>query len=159
MINTTTLDPRKTARVEYGSNSPVAHPVTPEPKLQPTRVSPQARPWRLLVHIGTDSATSVGIEVTNEALIGRADQVEGHAPTLDLAPHGGRDSGVSRRLALIFAAENGLFIRDLSSTNGTLLNGYLLKANQPYQLRDGDSLDIGQVHMRVKIVYPATPSY
>lgn len=100
------------------------------------------------------------LEVTGEVLIGRADQIEGHMPTIDLSPHGGRDAGVSRRHAVIFAAENGLFLRDIGSTNGTYLNGYTLKPNQSYQLRDGDQIDVGQIRLQLKVVFaplPATP--
>ena len=153
-MDTSALDPRKTANVEPAIGTTSEHPSTPEPKLQPPlSFPPQAKPWRLIIHVGAEPVVPVRLEVTGNVIIGRADSTEGYTPTIDLSQHGGRDAGVSRRHAVIFAAENGLFIRDLESTNGTYLNGLSLKPNQPYQLRDGDQIDVGHLHMLLAVVF------
>ena len=49
--------------------------------------------------------------------------------------------GVSRQHARIEARDSGFFLRDLDSTNGTLLNGRRVVREMP--LRSGDEIQIG----------------
>jgi pSer/pThr/pTyr-binding forkhead associated (FHA) protein len=64
---------------------------------------------------------------------------------VDLEPYRARERGVSRRHARIYAAEGQLYIEDLKSSNGTLLNGEALDPLTPYRLRDGDELVLGRM--------------
>ena len=50
---------------------------------------------------------------------------------------------VSGRHARLEVTDNGLFLTDLDSTNGTLLNGH--KVTQPIELSDGDVVHFGRV--------------
>ena len=56
------------------------------------------------------------------------------------------DPNVSRRHTEVFAAGTGFAVRDLGSTNGTMVNGLRLRADQ--QLNDGDIISVGGTHMR-----------
>jgi pSer/pThr/pTyr-binding forkhead associated (FHA) protein len=56
------------------------------------------------------------------------------------------DSSVSRRHAQIVRQASGLYVQDLDSQNGTLLNGKPLLAPAP--LRAGDVLQVGEVALR-----------
>jgi hypothetical protein len=113
-------------------------------------------PWRLLVQIGHVNPTTVGLEVRDEIIIGRADPSQDFEPNLDLTPYGGREHGVSRRHAVIRQKEQHLFVEDLGSTNGTRLNGGELQPGRAYQLRDGDQVELGEIRLLIRFIQ--TPS-
>lgn len=46
------------------------------------------------------------------------------------------------------AAQNTFFLTDDNSANGTILNGELLEANEPYVLNDGDTITLGEIARR-----------
>ena len=56
----------------------------------------------------------------------------------------------SRAHAVILLHQNGLFIRDNQSRNGTVLNGR--KISSTMQLKDGDTLQLGKAYVKVEIV-------
>jgi hypothetical protein len=118
---------------------------------QTARLAP---PWRLLMQIGGQNQTTVGIEVKDKIILGRTDPVEGFYPDLDLTPYGAQTGGVSRRHAAIIQDSDNktLYIEDLGSTNGTRINGFALEARRRYRLRDGDELDLGRVHITLRFV-------
>lgn len=111
-----------------------------------------APPWRLLMQIGGENQTTVGMEVSDRITIGRADPPAEFYPDLDLTPYRGQEHGVSRRHAAITLGEEALYIEDLNSTNGTRINGFELEAGQTYRLRDGDELELGRVRIVVRFV-------
>jgi pSer/pThr/pTyr-binding forkhead associated (FHA) protein len=115
-------------------------------------------PWRLLIHITGESHTTVGMEVKDKIVIGRADSEGEAALDLDLIPYGAAGRGVSRRHIQIVRDEDSLFVEDLNSTNHTLLNGYVLDSRQRYRLHDGDELALGLMRLVVRFVKspPAT---
>jgi predicted component of type VI protein secretion system len=39
----------------------------------------------------------------------------------------------------------------MDSTNGTNVNGFHILPNQPYKLREGDRIDLGQMHLTLHI--------
>jgi len=51
--------------------------------------------------------------------------------------------------ARVFSRENRYFVEDMSSTNGTLLNGATLKGEA--ELIDGDSVQIGDTVFRLEV--------
>lgn len=53
------------------------------------------------------------------------------------------NSMISRKHATIFMESKHLHATDLGSSNGTYLNGILMKAHTPYRLNDGDLLQFG----------------
>jgi pSer/pThr/pTyr-binding forkhead associated (FHA) protein len=56
---------------------------------------------------------------------------------------------VSRRHCTLLAREDRLFVRDLRSTNGTLVNGQRVRGEQ--ELHDGDCLLIGPHAFGIRI--------
>ena len=56
------------------------------------------------------------------------------------------ESTMSRAHAAFLCEDEGLFVEDLGSTNGTLLNGQSAKRRA---LRDGDELRLGRLQLRV----------
>ena len=54
------------------------------------------------------------------------------------------DGAVSHRHAKIeFDSDGNAFLVDVGSTNGTMLNGQLISANNPVKLKDGDRVSLG----------------
>jgi pSer/pThr/pTyr-binding forkhead associated (FHA) protein len=58
------------------------------------------------------------------------------------------EATISRAHALLAYRADQLFLQDLSSTNGTLVNG---KAEQQIDLADGDRLQMGRLELRIRI--------
>jgi len=56
------------------------------------------------------------------------------------------DHNVSRRHAEVAATPNGFVVRDLGSTNGTMVNG--ARVNGDHRLRDGDIVSFGSTYVR-----------
>src|SRR6185503_7822620 len=52
------------------------------------------------------------------------------------------DPGVSRKHARIFSDPGGYFVEDMGSSNGTKVNGAIIKKKQ---LSDGDAISLGPV--------------
>lgn len=84
-----------------------------------------------------------------ELILGRLDEASGSFPDVDLDPHGAHDAGVSRRHARIVLVAEGLsYLIDLSSTNGTYLNGEPCDPLARYRLKDDDRIDLGRLGLR-----------
>lgn len=111
-----------------------------------------APPWRLLMQIGGDVQTTVGLEIRDRIIVGRADPLVGFQPELDLAPYNGKENGVSRRHLAITQGEKSLYVQDLNTVNGTRINGFQLEPDQIYRLRDGDELELGRLRILVRFV-------
>lgn len=59
------------------------------------------------------------------------------------------ESTMSRRHAAVGRDGDGLYVEDLGSTNGTLVNG---RPQQRAALRDGDEVRLGRLHLRVRVL-------
>jgi hypothetical protein len=142
---------RQTSWLGQSNNYPKMPDSDRKPGPQTSRL---AAPWRLLLQIGGQNQTTVGIEVKDRIVMGRGDPVADFYPDLDLTPYGGQDGGVSRRHAIIIQNEENkaLYVEDLNSTNGTRINSFALEPRRRYRLRDGDTLELGRVHMTVRFV-------
>lgn len=96
------------------------------------------------------SGRVVQIVPAPEARIGRLDPSRGIYPDLDLTPDGGLEHGVSRLHAVVRRDDRGIFLIDLDSINGTMINGRRLPPHQPYPLHDGDEVRLGRLVMHVR---------
>ena len=109
--------------------------------------APSAGPRITLVLM--NSGRRISLDIDDDLLIGRKDNARGIFPDVDLGLDGGYDAGVSRRHAIL-AYNNGIYtVEDLSSSNGTFVNGQRLPAQQAMRLKQGDELKCGTVLMRV----------
>ncbi len=59
------------------------------------------------------------------------------------------DASVSRRHAKVMLIDGQLFIEDLDSSNGTILNGVRLQAAQRMRLQDASQIVVGQLSLNV----------
>ena len=90
------------------------------------------------------------IEVSEEIVIGRFSGVKIGRNQVDLSTFGARDYGISRKhIKVIKASDGQVYIVDLSSTNGTFLNGERLEPYVMYPTDHGDILRLGKlvIHM------------
>jgi len=95
----------------------------------------------------------VALPVAGNVIIGRIDASASAAPPdVDLTPFGAADLGVSRQHIELTWKNDLVYIVDMGSTNGTLLNGQRLMAGIMRLLRDGDDLMIGHLPVRVRFV-------
>jgi uncharacterized Zn finger protein (UPF0148 family) len=81
----------------------------------------------------------------NSIVIGREDPVSGIFPDIDLDPHGGHEAGVGRKHAQIMLVNGEVFIEDLDSVNGTVVNKKRLKPHEPAPIKHGDELRLGKM--------------
>src|SRR5271157_1160980 len=81
-------------------------------------LTPGQKLWKLVFYVGEDKSLPVTFDLAGQMLFGRSDSSQAFRPDFDLNYFGGQDAGVSRRHALLFADRDGLYIRDLDSTNG-----------------------------------------
>jgi pSer/pThr/pTyr-binding forkhead associated (FHA) protein len=115
------------------------------------------RPWRLLLQVGSENKTTIGIQVKDTIHVGRSDvehAEDGIELDLDLAPYDALANGVSRLHARVTHENGTLYVEDLDSTNGTRINGFQLTTKQRYRLRDGDELEFGRVRVVMRFVRP-----
>ncbi len=85
----------------------------------------------------------------SEYTFGRAALGQAVIPDFDLTPYDGLAKGVSRIHALIVITEKEIFLRDLSSINGTQINGIRLSPNMDYPLKGGDMISLGRLIISV----------
>ncbi len=111
--------------------------------------APSASPSVCLVVI--NSGRRIVVDGGQELLVGRKDNQRGIYPDVDLGLDGGYDAGVSRRHAIIAPSAGGFVIEDLSSANGTFLNGRRLPAQTPTPIRSGDELKFGTLILRFEV--------
>jgi pSer/pThr/pTyr-binding forkhead associated (FHA) protein len=133
-----------------GTDLPFSDVLAPisEPALLGQQIGQERDAKTLVVFIPT-SGRQLEIPLNNEIRIGRVDPEGDYYPELDLTPDKAADYGVSRSHALIRKTGEGVVLLDSSSTNGTMLNGYLLPAELPYPLRSGDEVRFGQLLVHV----------
>lgn len=91
------------------------------------------------------------LELHNETifLLGRFSKATPRGKHVDLSPFNAQEKGVSRIHAQIHMDENKLYITDMDSTNGTLVDGVRLQAHQPQLLRQGSQVILGRLSMQI----------
>ena len=96
------------------------------------------RTWSLSVEKGPKELRGVSIVVRGPVIVGR-----NHGA--DIVIGAGYVSGRHARFSLM---GQNLFVEDLGSTNGTAVNGQFI--NEPTALRNGDTVNVGDVAIRVR---------
>ena len=91
------------------------------------------------------------ISIYKELIFGRQMDATLEA-VLDLSDLDAFNLGISRRHAMLRRADSGFDLLDLSSRNGTWLNGERLIPNKPYPFASGSQTRLGR--MRLVIMYP-----
>lgn len=114
-------------------------------------------PWRVQLFSSNPNHKPLGIELHGEIIIGRS--AGGMVLDLDLSPYDAEMSGVSRRHARLRPADDGLFLTDMNSTNGTFCNGTRLQPLVSQKVIHNDTLSFGRLHFKLKIIsQPGKPA-
>jgi pSer/pThr/pTyr-binding forkhead associated (FHA) protein len=109
-------------------------------------------PWRIILRFGSPSPrVVVGLDVAADIVFGRGSEGP-NSPDIDLSEIDAMKLGVSRRHALMRPTPNKLFLIDLDSTNGTLLNAVPVGRGMAQALRSGDAVSLGGLNFTVEIV-------
>ena len=90
------------------------------------------------------------VSFMHHVILGRAHKRATNPEIVDLSSYDALLQGVSRQHVEITRQGTLLYVEDLGSTNGTLLNGKPLTPSQPRILRDGDRLHLGFLPIHVQ---------
>lgn len=82
-------------------------------------------------------------------IIGRSASEQPILPDIDLSRQNAYSYGVSRLHVEIAWEEEGVFISDLGSANGTNLNGTPVRPHNRVRINIGDTLELGKLHIKI----------
>src|SRR5215211_8613745 len=100
-----------------------------------------AKGW-ISLHL-MDSGKVLPLTSKNEFILGRLTDDSPILPDIDLTPYRASASGVSRLHAVVKRKENKVMVMDLSSSNGTYINGRRIPPDVEETLRHGDIITLG----------------
>ncbi|MBL8165606.1 MAG: FHA domain-containing protein [Anaerolineae bacterium] len=108
----------------------------------------------LVLQVNPDGRDNIQIELAAPAgyVIGRSDAKSSFNPDIDMATFNALDKGVSRRHAALVSHNNTLAALDLSSVNGTFLNGTRLLPETPTPVHQGDTLSLGDLLIQISVL-------
>jgi hypothetical protein len=119
---------------------PVAPPA-PAPVAPTTPPALTASGPRLVIKEG---GATFPLPLGKELIVGRTDPIDGIFPDIDLTPHDTL-TGVSRRHAALHEQGGQWFVRDLNSTNYTVVNRQRLQPDQDFLIEPGDEIRFGRL--------------
>jgi hypothetical protein len=138
--------PKKTGKLSE------TRPVVLSPTTTPRGVAiGSLRPWRIAFTVRS-AGVKIVTDMTESLILGRIAPESNTAPMIDLRPFGADDAGVSRKHLVVKADGEGVFVADLTSANGTLLNGKRLDAQTFYALHHQDRLTLGLLELDVELL-------
>lgn len=126
-----------------------ARPAYPEHVLELTRMHADILVLQVLGY-----EQPILLKGSTKAVLGRYTPGELNNPSIDLTPYNANLLGVSRQHAAIIRQGKAYGIQDLASTNGSWQNESKLTPHQPYPIRNGDLIRLGQLAF---YVYFRTP--
>lgn len=83
-----------------------------------------------------------------ELIVGRSDPQSNSYPDVDLNPYGGLELGVSRRHFRLKREGDQVYIEDLNSMNGVVVNDQKIPPYSLQPLRSGDRIVLGKMQLR-----------
>jgi hypothetical protein len=83
-------------------------------------------------------------------LLGRFAEETMDSRHIDLSPFGAKSSSVSRIHARIHMEGNDIYITDLSSRNGTFVNGRSITPHRPKLLDQDTDITLGKLHLKIR---------
>lgn len=101
------------------------------------------------IYFETESGYQIQCPEQTIISLGRRDEANQKQINIDFAQLG--ENGVSRLHAILHVSENGLFIEDFNSRNGTFLNHYQLIPLRRYHVKAQDILKLGRIELIVHI--------
>jgi pSer/pThr/pTyr-binding forkhead associated (FHA) protein len=106
-------------------------------------------PTPRLVLLILDAQQQIPLPVSGRYIIGRATEGKASSDYIDLTSYNGYDKGVSRKHVSLTIKGNNISLIDLDSSNGTRINGILIKPQKDYLLQRGDILSLGDLRLQL----------
>ncbi len=107
---------------------------------------------RRLRFVMKESNEIFDVNVRLYMVMGRKTNPRDRKVDIDLTPFVHRDHGVSRYHSYIQVVDHRISITDFNSTNGTFVNGELLKPSKAHRLRHGDNIRLGNLEFKVLFI-------
>lgn len=146
---------------ECGTRLVHASPI-PTMSISPDKISNEAKATKPTPPAGPDlsSGSLLGIRVVSSgdviSLLGRDNftlgrSIEGQAviPDVDLAKYDAFDQGLSRMHAELRIEKDGIFVIDLDSANGTIVNSKRVKGQESSPVHHGDIIQLGRLRLQI----------
>ncbi|MFQ3567052.1 MAG: FHA domain-containing protein [Aggregatilineales bacterium] len=95
---------------------------------------------------------SIIFPLVKPVIIGRLFSEQEFGATLDLSVFGAENLGVSRTHIRLWPENEGVFIEDLGSLNGTRVNGVVLPAHTPQRIYHADQIRLGGLDLKIEFV-------
>jgi pSer/pThr/pTyr-binding forkhead associated (FHA) protein len=96
-----------------------------------------------------DSGDVVSLVGRTNYTIGRSNKGQAVIPDVDLAMYEAYDHGVSRLHAEMRIQPDRIFVIDLDSANGTIVNGERLKSLEEKVVHHGDIIQLGRMRLQI----------
>lgn len=109
------------------------------------------RLWRIAL-IVEPAGVQLIFELMDMVTIGRNDVKSQQIPDIDLRPFDAERLGVSRLHLFVKLEGENIVVIDNRSLNGTKLNGSQLEPGKAVPIRDGDSLMLGALNIKVALL-------
>jgi len=97
-----------------------------------------------------DASRKIYLKTQGHISLGRADKNSDWQPTVDLAPYGGVEMGVSRAHVDLLFENDQVFVLELGSANGTRINGIPVITGAAQRIHNGDVLELGKLKIAVR---------
>jgi hypothetical protein len=103
---------------------------------------------KLYLHV-MDSDQFYPVKSNSRIVLGRKADSQTQMPDIDLSPFHAYAYGVSRLHAEIRYDDHGMVVIDLSSSNGTRINGQMITPHVEYPLTIGDIITLGKFRIQI----------
>jgi hypothetical protein len=113
--------------------------------IKPPPVKPVEVKIRGLALYVLDAKSAIPLELKERTTLGRSIEGASVLPDIDFDQYEGFVLGVSRMHAVIHNNEEGIFISDLQSSNGTFVNRSRLKPYEMVAIKHGDIISLGML--------------
>jgi hypothetical protein len=140
-----TSDNWTTARSKIPENPVSSKDIPPPPIFPPQDIRIDSGVALHILHTGD----VIKMNEHNEYILGRATQQQPLVPDIDLTPYNAYDEGISRLHLSIKIEFPELFVQDLGSVNGTLINDKRMTPHVDYPINHGDILTLGKLKIQL----------
>ncbi len=94
----------------------------------------------------------VALVEEQSAIVGRSDAQTGYTPDINLMRYNARKHGVSREHACIYLRGLNFYVMDLSSNNGSFMNGKALMPHHAQLIQHGDVVRFGLLEAQIELL-------
>jgi hypothetical protein len=81
--------------------------------------------------------------------LGRSTDDQAVIPDIDLSAYEAYDHGISRMHSEVRIEEDGVYVLDLESANGTMVNGKRIPPHSPQHVHHGDIIQLGRMRLQI----------